>query len=247
MVIVGIIPARYASTRFPGKPLVDIKGKPMIQHVYEKANEALDLVCVATDDERIEKAVKNFGGNVVITNANHPSGSDRCAEAIRLFERQKNIVSDVVINIQGDEPFIDPAQIQQLANLFVIPTTQIATLIKSISDREILFNANKVKVVINKNGEAMYFSRSSIPFVRNEKEENWLSAAKFYHHIGMYGYRKEILFEICKLEKSSLENAESLEQLRWLENNYKISTAITHIEGFSIDTPEDLEELLKQL
>lgn len=246
MITVGIIPARFASTRFPGKPLALIHGKPMIQHVYERATQALDHVCVATDDERIYQAVTAFGGRVVMTAENHPSGTDRCAEAIGKVEQEYGIHADVVINIQGDEPFIDPEQIRQLNRLFDHQETQIATLVKPISDAAYLFNPNKVKVTIDKNGKALYFSRSCIPFVRGAEPEQWLEQAVFYHHIGMYGYRKSTLLELCRLEKSPLEVAESLEQLRWLEQGYTIHTAITLIEGLSVDTPEDLEAVVKK-
>lgn len=245
MTTVGIIPARYASTRFPGKPLALIHGKPMIQHVYERASQALDQVCVATDDERIFQAVTAFGGRVVMTAENHPSGTDRCAEAIGKFEQEFNIQGDVVINIQGDEPFIDQEQIRQLNRLFESEETKIATLIKPISKAEHLFNPNKVKVTIDKTGKALYFSRSCIPFVRGAEPEHWLEKNTFYHHIGLYGYRKTTLFELCQLKKSSLEEAESLEQLRWLEQGYTIHTATTLIEGLSVDTPEDLEAVVK--
>lgn len=246
MTTVGIIPARYASTRFPGKPLALIHGKPMIQHVYERATQALDHVCVATDDERIFQAVTAFGGKVVMTAENHPSGTDRCAEAIGKVEQEYGIQADVVINIQGDEPFIDPEQIRQLNRLFDKEETNVATLVKPISDTGYLLNPNKVKVTIDKNGKALYFSRSCIPFVRGAAPEHWLEHGTFYHHIGMYGYRKNTLLELCLLEKSSLETAESLEQLRWLEHGYTIHTALTHIEGLSVDTPEDLEAVVKR-
>ncbi|PKP11824.1 MAG: 3-deoxy-manno-octulosonate cytidylyltransferase [Bacteroidetes bacterium HGW-Bacteroidetes-4] len=246
MTTVGIIPARYASTRLPGKPLAVIHGKPMIQHVYEQAIQALNHVCVATDDERIFKAVRAFDGRVVMTAVNHPSGTDRCAEAVVQFEKDYHLKADVIINIQGDEPFIDPEQIRQLNQLFEKEETQIATLVKPISDAKYLFNPNKVKVTLDKNGKALYFSRSCIPFVRGAAQEEWLDHGTFYHHIGMYGYRKSTLLELCRLEKSSLEVTESLEQLRWLEHGYSIHTAITHIEGLSVDTPEDLEAVVKK-
>lgn len=247
MNIVGIIPARYASTRFPGKPLANIKGKSMIQRVYEQAGKVLQHVCVATDDERIYNTVTQFGGQVVYTDANHPSGTDRCAEAVAIFEKKINMSADVVINIQGDEPFIDPKQITQLAELFAKPDTEIATLVKPISNADDLFDTNKVKVTRAKNGNALYFSRNCIPHLRGIAQKNWVLKHRFYHHVGMYAYRKKILFEICRLEKSELEMAESLEQLRWLENGYYIKTAITNIESFGIDTPEDLAHVLKKL
>jgi len=246
MTVIGIIPARYDSTRFPGKPLVDIKGKTMIQRVYEQVKLALPYACVATDDNRIKDAVLAFGGEVVMTSKNHESGTDRCAEAVVNFEQLKGIKADVVINIQGDEPFINPIQIQQLANLFNDETAEIATLIKKVNDLKVLANSNVVKVVKAKNGNALYFSRSSIPFVRNFSAEEWLTKHDFYQHIGMYGYRKSVLMNICKLQKGILETTESLEQLRWLENGFTIKTAITDIESFGIDTPADLEEVLNR-
>lgn len=247
MQIIGIIPARYGSTRFPGKPLADIKGKPMIQHVYERVNKTLQHVVVATDDNRIYDAVKAFKGNVVMTNANHKSGTDRCAEALQMYELETKLKFDAAINIQGDEPFIEPSQIDQLANLLNKENTQLATLIKPIEDKESLFNPNKVKVVTDKNGRALLFSRQAIPYMRDENKDEWMSSHTYFQHIGMYGYKKETLMQITKLESSSLETCESLEQLRWLENGYSINTDITHIEGKCIDTPEDLKEVLKSL
>lgn len=244
MNVVGIIPARYDSTRFPGKPLVDIKGKTMVQRVFEQAQKTLKYVCVATDDERIFNEVKLFGAKVVMTRKDHPSGTDRCLEAIEKFEIEESIKADVVINIQGDEPFIDPVQIKQLVDLFSFDDTDIATLIKKVTNNEILDNSNVVKVVKCANNNALYFSRSCIPFVRNVEKGMWINNHDFYQHIGMYGYRRNALAEICKLEKGCLEQIESLEQLRWLENGYTIKTAITDIESVGIDTPEDLEEVL---
>jgi len=243
MTITGIIPARYASTRFPGKPLADINGKPMIQRVYEQAEKVLKYVCVATDDSRIEDVVKSFGGNVVMTSPLHKSGTDRCAEAVEILE-QKGINTDVVINIQGDEPFINPVQIKQLTDIFDNPDAQIATLIKKITSTETIFDVNKVKVTTGKSGNALYFSRNPIPFVRNIEKDDWINQQDFFLHIGMYGYRRDVLSKICKLEQGTLEKAESLEQLRWLENGYKIYTAITDIETVGIDTPEDLKKVL---
>lgn len=245
MVILGIIPARYASTRFPGKPLVNIGGKIMIQRVYEQACKALEHVVVATDDERIYNAVNNFGGCVVMTSDVHPSGTDRCAEAVVNYETTYNQKVDIVINIQGDEPFIAEQQINLLANLFENQNIELATLIKPITDEETLFNANKPKVVIDANGKALLFSRQAIPYIRGSEPQDWINKYNFYQHIGMYGYRKETLLKITKLSKSPLEIAESLEQLRWLENGYQIQTAITEDEGLSIDTPEDLEKINK--
>lgn len=246
METLGIIPARYASTRFPGKPLADIFGKPMIQHVYEKASTTLAHVVVATDDERIQKIVIKFGGNVVLTNANHESGTDRCAEALNIFEKESELQFDAVINIQGDEPFIDPEQIKQLNTILEDSSTELVTLIKPIENLKNLLNPNKVKVVIGNAGQALYFSRYAIPYYRGLDEKEALSKHAYYQHIGMYGYKKEILNKITRLSKGSLEICESLEQLRWLENGYKITTAITNIESIGIDTPEDLEKIIKK-
>ena len=247
MKFIGIIPARYASTRFPGKPLADMLGKPMIQRVYERVQSVLDAVCVATDDARIEEAVKQFGGHVVMTSDRHRSGTDRCYEAYQ----QCGTDYDVVINIQGDEPFIHPEQIETLKACFADPTTQIATLVKAFrADGDFestLFNPNSPKVVFNKQHEALYFSRSIIPYIRGEKYTEWLKNHTFYKHIGLYAYRAEVLKEITQLPQSTLELAESLEQLRWLENGYKIKVGITDQETIGIDTPEDMEKALAYL
>ncbi|MBW8326550.1 MAG: 3-deoxy-manno-octulosonate cytidylyltransferase [Prolixibacteraceae bacterium] len=245
MKFIGIIPARFQSTRFPGKPLVILGEKPIIQWVYENAKKALDDVYVATDDERIYKAVEAFGGKAVYTSPNHQSGTDRCAEAAQKVAKQ--VEFDVVINIQGDEPFIRPEQVEGLKACFNSPETEIATLIKPITNAIEITNINRPKVVINKNMEAMYFSRSSIPFVRDSKPEEWISQNEFYSHIGMYAYRYDILLELTKLPIGVLEKAESLEQLRWLENGYRIKTAKTSFENMGIDTPEDLENAKKFL
>ncbi|MBN1184889.1 MAG: 3-deoxy-manno-octulosonate cytidylyltransferase [Bacteroidales bacterium] len=241
----GIIPARYASTRFPGKPLADIGGKPMIQRVYEQASKQLEHVIVATDDDRIERAVKAFGGRVAMTSEHHRSGTDRCAEVLSILEKEGTNVPDVVINIQGDEPFIQPGQIAKLMECFTTPDTEIATLVKPIHENEDIFNPNKPKVILNCNSEAIYFSRSPIPYVRNFKSEEWEKKHTFYKHIGMYAYRSDILKKLTKLAPSVLEVAESLEQLRWVENGYKIRVSITNEETIGIDTPEDLEEIKK--
>lgn len=245
MKFIGIIPARFQSTRFPGKPLVILGEKPIIQWVYENAKKALDDVYVATDDERIYKAVEAFGGKAVYTSPNHQSGTDRCAEAAQKVAKQMEF--DVVINIQGDEPFIRPEQVEGLKACFNSPETEIATLIKPITNAIEITNINRPKVVINKNMEAMYFSRSSIPFVRDSKPEEWIERNEFYSHIGMYAYRYDILLELTKLPIGVLEKAESLEQLRWLENGYRIKTAKTSFENMGIDTPEDLENAKKFL
>lgn len=240
MNFIGIIPARFQSTRFPGKPLVLLNGKPIIQWVYENARKALAEVYVATDDERIFQSVVAFGGKAVYTSADHQSGTDRCAEAARALSQSVKV--DVVINIQGDEPFIRPEQVESLKACFRAPQTQIATLIKPISMAEEITNINRPKVVINQQCEAMYFSRSPIPFVRAFPPDQWLEQQPFYSHVGMYAYRYDILLELTKLPVGLLEKAESLEQLRWLENGYRIKTAQTHFENIGIDTPEDLEQ-----
>lgn len=246
MKFIGIIPARYKSTRFPGKPLAMLNGKPVIQWVCENASKVLNEVWVATDDDRIINAVNEFGGKSINTLPTHHSGTDRCAEAAQILNR--DIDFDVVINIQGDEPFIKTEQISRLISVFD-KETEIATLIKKIDTTEELFNPNRPKVVVDKDKNALYFSRSTIPFIRGEKEGSWLLAANFWVHIGMYAYRKDILQKITRLEPGILERAEALEQLRWIENGYKIKTAVTQFQSIGIDTPEDLaiaEEMLKE-
>ncbi|WP_316789270.1 3-deoxy-manno-octulosonate cytidylyltransferase [Pedobacter frigoris] len=240
MKIVGIIPARYASTRFHGKPLVQIDGKSMIQRVYEQAKKAQGLteVIVATDDDRIADEVKSFGGNFIITSDRHLSGTDRCAEVITAISG-----FDAVVNIQGDEPYIDPQQIELLISCFHNKDVKLATLIKKITTEEDLFNVNIPKVVINANQQAIYFSRQTIPYIRGTEQGQWMDKHQFYKHIGIYGYTSSALLEITKLAPSSLETAESLEQLRWIENGYSIQTKITDIETISIDTPEDLNKI----
>jgi len=240
---IGIIPARYASTRFPGKPLALIQGKPMIQRVYEQASKVLDRVYVATDDERIFKAVKEFGGRVIMTSTSHSSGTDRCAEAIGRVEQELEEQFDVVLNIQGDEPFIEPRQISLLMECFEQPETQIATLVKIAALPDEVFNPNRPKVVLGSNQQALYFSRSPVPYVRGAEKENWLQSATYYLHIGLYAFRKEVLLEITRLPQSALEKAESLEQLRWLENGFHIAVRTTAYDSFGIDTPEDLAGL----
>ncbi|HIY50237.1 MAG TPA: 3-deoxy-manno-octulosonate cytidylyltransferase [Candidatus Barnesiella excrementavium] len=246
MKFIGIIPARYASTRFPGKPLADMKGKYMIQRVYEQACKVLDRVCVATDDERIFNAVQSFGGQVVMTSDRHRSGTDRC------FEAYTNLGGgeEVVINIQGDEPFIKPEQIESLIACFDSPQTQIATLVRpfeATEGYEALANPNSPKVVMNERHEALYFSRSIIPYLRGVEPEQWLSQHVYYKHIGMYGYRADVLGEITRLPQSSLELAESLEQLRWLQNGYTVKVGITTQETIGIDTPADLQKAISLL
>lgn len=241
MKILGIIPARYGSTRFPGKPLIDIFGKTMIQRVYEQAKscKSLNDVIVATDDQRIFNHVKSFGGNVEMTSDKHESGTDRCAEALG----QTNEKYDVVINIQGDEPYIDPTQISQLCECFNDEKTDIATLIKKLENVEDLFNENKVKAIKNQDNFAIYFSRNPIPFLKAEKKESWLDKHTYFKHIGIYGYRTEVLHKITKMPVSLLEKAEGLEQLRWIENGLNIKVAETQLEAIAIDSPEDLEKI----
>jgi 3-deoxy-manno-octulosonate cytidylyltransferase (CMP-KDO synthetase) len=243
---IGIIPARYASTRFPGKPLADIGGKTMIQRVYEQASKALPKVVVATDDDRIYDEVIRFGGNVVMTAAHHQSGTDRCAEALEKAQKLMKQTFEVVVNIQGDEPFIDPQQIELLCDCFKDETTDIATLIKPITVQEMVFDANKPKVVVGENDQALYFSRSPIPFLRGVEKDQWHKVHTYFQHIGLYAYRTNVLKEITHLPQSRLELAESLEQLRWLENGYHIAVRQTVHDSYGIDTPQDLEHL-KQL
>lgn len=242
MNILGIIPARYASTRFPGKPLADIAGKSMVQRVYEQVKKSTSIseAVVATDNQQIFEHVIGFGGRVCMTKENHVSGTDRCYEALTLQEKS----FDYVINIQGDEPFIQPEQIDLLARV-LDGETEIATLVKKIEDPEHLFNPNVVKAVVATSGEALYFSRSTVPHIRNTPENEWLTKHAFYKHIGMYAYRADVLKRLTELPVSPLEKAESLEQLRWLENGFRIAVAETKTETIGIDTPEDLTRALQ--
>jgi 3-deoxy-manno-octulosonate cytidylyltransferase (CMP-KDO synthetase) len=241
--ILGIIPARYASTRFPGKALVKIQNKTMIQRVYEQASKSklLTKILVATDNQQIYDYVQSFGGQVIMTKEEHQSGTDRCWEAYQ----NQNEKFDFIVNIQGDEPFIQPEQIDLLASV-LNQNIELATLVIACRDKEILFSPNSVKVALNQNQEAIYFSRHPIPFIRNEQPENWITAFDFYRHIGIYAYRTDILEQITKLKPSSLEMAESLEQLRWIENGFKIKVNVTEIESHGIDTPEDLLKVTAQ-
>lgn len=239
MKFIGIIPARYASTRFPAKPLAMLGGKPVIQRVYEQVAGVLDAAYVATDDERIEQVVKDFGGKVVMTSVHHKSGTDRCYEAFQKIGEDY----DVIVNIQGDEPFIQRSQLEAVKACFEDEATQIATLVKPFTVEDgfdALENVNSPKVVVNKSMQALYFSRSIIPYQRNRDKAEWLSGHTYYKHIGLYAYRAEVLKEITSLPQSSLELAESLEQLRWLENGYTIKVGISDIETIGIDTPQDL-------
>ena len=243
MKILGIIPARYASTRFPGKPLVDINGKTMIMRVYEQSAKAFEFVCVATDDKRIFDHVNSCGGKAIMTSSLHASGTDRCEEALDLISKELNSEFDVVVNIQGDEPFVNPLQLELLVSCFENEKAQIATLVKVITNNNDIFDSNKPKVVLDKNNFAIYFSRSPIPFLRNINQNDWANKNDYYKHIGLYAYRTNILREIIKLPLSKLETAESLEQLRWIENGYNIIAKITDIETLSIDTPDDLKKV----
>ena len=242
MKVIGIIPSRYASTRFPSKPLAMIKGKTMIQRVWEQAwKSKLDAVVVATDDMRIADEVLKFGGQYVLTDPNHRSGTDRCREALYMLEGQY----DAVVNIQGDEPFIDPAQINQVIELIGRDDTQLASLAKRIEDEDELFSPNVVKVVMDKQSNALYFSRNPIPFMRNLDYDKWLQKGEFYKHIGLYAYKTETLCQIAEMQSTALEMAESLEQLRWLENGLRIRMGVTQLESLSIDTQEDYEKAMQ--
>lgn len=247
MKVIAIIPARYASTRFPGKPLAMLGGKTVIRRVWEQVSRVIDDVAVATDDRRIAEAVEAFGGRAVITSPDHRSGTDRCYEAYCLIGGEY----DVVVNVQGDEPFISPSQIRALTACFDDERTDIATLVKPFAPSdgiEALENPNSPKVVIDNESRAIYFSRSVIPYLRGVERSEWLARHTFYKHIGMYAFRRDVLREVTSLPQSPLERAESLEQLRWLENGYKIGVGITDIETVGIDTPEDLaraEEFLR--
>lgn len=242
MKILGIIPARYASTRFPGKPLALIDGKSMICRVYEQAKKAscLTQVVVATDDERIADHVKEFGGKAVLTHKNHPSGTDRCFEALQLM----NESFDYVINIQGDEPFIVPEQIEELASV-CDGERELITQMIPVNSHEVLFDPGEVKIVLNANSEALYFSRAAIPFLKGKAEKEWHNHHNYFRHVGMYAYRTDILEKITRLQPAILEQAESLEQLRWLENGYRIQVVATQYESHCIDTPEDIEKVLQ--
>ncbi len=240
--VIAIIPARFASTRFPGKPLVDLGGKPMIQRTYERvlAVDGWQRVVIATDDLQIKEAAEAFGAEVIMTRTDHVSGTDRCAEVLSKLGHN----FDYVVNIQGDEPFIEPAQLLELAEGFKT-NAPILTLIKQITDVDTLLSVNTPKVVINLKGEALYFSRQTIPYLRGIPEQDWLSNHRFFKHIGLYAYRADVLVELSHLKPSPLELAESLEQLRWLENGYTIQTIETQFETMGIDTPDDLEKIKK--
>lgn len=242
----GIIPARYASTRFPGKPLADLGGKPLIQRVYENAAREIGNLVVATDHEGILEAVKKFGGRAMMTSARHPSGTDRCNEVVSVLAASGETF-DVILNIQGDEPFIDPAYLQELKGMFRNPETGIATLACPVSDPGDLQDPNVVKLVCDADGIILYFSRQAIPFQRDNPEARWLLKYPYLRHFGVYAYRPGILSKIAALDPSPLEIAESLEQLRWLENGFRIRAGIVKQASPGIDTPEDLELARKQL
>lgn len=244
MKIVGIIPARYASTRLPGKPLIGLKGKSMVKSVYDNALQAkyLNDVVVATDNHSIYHHVENFGGKVVMTHTRHKTGTDRCAEAYEKLDEYY----DFVINIQCDEPFLPPLQLDVLSSI-LDEDVQIGTLVKKIDDLHLLFNPNTPKVIFTKDWQAIYFSRQSIPFNRDHENQEWMQHHTYYKHIGIYAYRSDILKIITHLPVSGLEQAESLEQLRWIENGYKIKLQETEYESYGIDTPEDLEIVKKMI
>ena len=233
----AIIPARYASTRFPGKPLAVLGGKTVIQRVYEQVSSVLSEVYVATDDQRIYDCVEGFGGKAVMTREDHKSGTDRIEEAVEKIGTD----ADVIINVQGDEPFIQPSQVETLMHLFDASETQIGTLGKLFESMESVENPNSPKIVTDNRGFALYFSRSVIPYIRGKERNDWFGQYPFLKHLGIYAYRREVLAEVTRLPQSSLEKAESLEQLRWLQNGYRIRVGLTDVETIGIDTPEDLQ------
>lgn len=240
MKFIAIIPARYASTRFPAKPLALLGGKSIIQRVYERVSQAFEHVCVATDDDRIYKAVKSFGGQVVMTSTSHRSGTDRCYEAYGKL----GIEADVVVNVQGDEPFIDLSQLEEIKHCFDDATTQIATLVKPFAADapfEAIANPNSPKVVVSNDNYALYFSRSVIPYLRGISQEEWVAKHRYLKHIGLYAYRTEVLKDITSMPQGELEQCESLEQLRWLQAGLRIKVGYTDVETIGIDTPEDLQ------
>lgn len=244
-----IIPSRYSSTRLPGKPLVDILGQSMIQRVYIQCKKAFKNVCIATDDERIIENVKEIGAEAIMTSKNHKSGTDRCLEAYSKFiSKHPSTKIDLIINVQGDEPLINPNQILELENAFINDESiQIASMSKCIDNYEELFDHNIPKIITDTKSFAIYFSRECIPFIRDTNPSTWLDKFSFQKHIGIYAYRPEILHEICSLKQSTLELCEKLEQLRWIENSYKIKMVKTNYNSISIDTNEDLESCIKYL
>ena len=245
MKILGIIPARFASTRLEGKPLKDICGKTMIQRVYEQAIQALEHVYIATDDSRIEAEVNSFGGNVIMTSTEHTTGTNRCLEAYNIVQKELKIDFDAVINIQGDEPLLEPEILISLANCFNDSSTEMATLIRPVHDKKELLSTSDIWVVIDKNDYALYFSREIIPYVRGAHKDDWIEHHAFYKHIGMYGFTPKAIKQFASMNQTSLEKAESLEQLRWLENGGKIKVAHTTHHALSVDTQEDLDEVIE--
>ena len=244
---IAIIPSRFGSSRFPGKPLADIAGKPMIQRVYEQVIQAVEEVWVATDDERIARVVQDFGGKAIMTSPDHRSGTDRCAEAVKSINKSTGNHFDVVINVQGDEPFIHPDQILILQKPFVEePATEIATLVQQIHQIDELMNPGEVKAVLDIHGNAIYFSRLPIPMCFKSDQSDWINQTNYFCHVGIYAYRSDILEKLTLLPEGVLEKAESLEQLRWLENGYRIKTEVTNYTTVGIDTPEDLEKIVAE-
>lgn len=236
----GIIPARYSSSRFPGKPLAIIGDRTMIQRVYEQASQSLEIVYVATDNTAIYETVINFGGRALMTSPDHQSGTDRCAEAVNILTTEKGLKIDVVVNIQGDEPFIRPEQIELLASCFSDKSVGLATLVRKAGPEDDITNPNHPKVIMDISGNAIYFSRAAIPYIRNAEFSQWTTMHTYYLHIGLYAYKTSILSRITSLPQSLLEKSESLEQNRWVENGFKIRTAVTEWESLCIDTPDDL-------
>lgn len=247
MKYIAIIPARYASSRFPGKPLADIDGKPMIQHVYERTRRIFDHCCIATDDSRIIEAADGFGAPAIMTSPNHRSGTDRCAEALEKYETLSGIRFDAGVNVQGDEPFISDEHLLAIIKAFSDGEAEIATLACPFKESDDIFNPNSPKVVLSRNGYALYFSRSVIPYLRGQDPAQWAARRAYLKHIGIYGYRTQVLREITRLPQGELEKAESLEQLRWLENGYRIKVETVSSETIGIDTPEDLQHLLEKI
>jgi len=244
MNFLGIIPARFGSTRLEGKPLADICGKPMIQHVYERTAQVIDNVFIATDDIRIENVVKSFGGNVVMTSEAHNSGTNRCLEAYEKIQLISDITFDVIVNVQGDEPMIEPSQILELIKCYDNPKTEIATLIARITKSEDLEDVTNAFVIFDKNMKSIYFSRSVIPAVKDVDKSEWFGKTDFHKHLGMYGYKPNVLKKIAKLPQSKLETIEGLEQNRWIENGYPVHVAISdYNNSMSVDTKEDLENI----
>jgi 3-deoxy-manno-octulosonate cytidylyltransferase (CMP-KDO synthetase) len=243
MKFLGIIPARFGSTRLEGKPLVDIVGKPMIQHVYEKASQAIVDIYVATDDKRVYDAVRSFGGRVVMTSDQHPTGTNRCLEALKIISRTNQVNYEVIINIQGDEPLLDPEQLTNLQECFTDEYIMMATLVAPVQDPADLNNESEVFVVFDKHHNALYFSRSVIPYIKGTPREKWHQQHTFYKHVGLYGYTAEALEIYANLPRSVLESTEGLEQNRWIENGYAIKVGITDKVSMCVDTPEDLEKI----